>query len=89
MPLSNRILAFNSSHNACVTHIKDGKIDFVLEEERLSHKKHDNQPYLSLCDAATIVDPGIDVILGNLYIILEIKQLNRLLISVYSCVIKQ
>jgi len=65
MPLSNRILAFNSSHNACVTHIKDGKIDFVLEEERLSHKKHDNQPYLSLCDVATIVDPGIDVILGT------------------------
>ena len=45
----NNILAFNASHNACVSYMKDGKLNLVLEEERLSHKKHDNQPYLSLC----------------------------------------
>ena len=44
----NNILAFNASHNACVSYLKDGKLNLVLEEERLSHKKHDNQPYLSL-----------------------------------------
>ena len=31
--------------NSSVAYVKDGLLDLVLEEERLSHKKHDNQPF--------------------------------------------
>ncbi len=30
-------------------------LDLVLEEERLSHKKHDNQPFLSLCEVSKFI----------------------------------
>ena len=60
----NNILAFNASHNACVVNVKNGKLNLVLEEERLSHKKHDNQPYLSLCESSKIIDAGMGLVLG-------------------------
>jgi len=60
----NNILAFNASHNACVANVKNGKLNLVLEEERLSHKKHDNQPYLSLCESSKIIDAGMGLVLG-------------------------
>ena len=60
----NSILAFNATHNACVAYVKDGLLDLVLEEERLSHKKHDNQPFLSLCEVAKFIDPNVELVLG-------------------------
>ena len=60
----NNILAFNASHNACVSYLKDGKLNLVLEEERLSHKKHDNQPYLSLCEVPKFIDGNSSIVLG-------------------------
>ena len=61
--LSN-ILSFNASHNACVSYLKNGKLNLVLEEERLSHKKHDNQPYLSVCESSKFIDAGFGFVLG-------------------------
>tara|TARA_E500000331_G_scaffold353102_1_gene403090 strand:- start:58 stop:1824 length:1767 start_codon:yes stop_codon:yes gene_type:complete len=60
----NNNLAFNASHNACVAYVKDGKLNLVLEEERLSHKKHDNQPYLSICESSKFIDAGFGFVLG-------------------------
>ena len=61
--LSN-ILSFNASHNACVVNVKNGKINLVLEEERLSHNKHDSQPFLSICDSSKFIDSKVGIILG-------------------------
>jgi len=38
------ILGINTSHNGSTCVLVDGKIDFFLEEERLSKFKHDNYP---------------------------------------------
>ena len=38
------ILGINTSHNGSVCILRDGKIDFFLEEERLSKIKHDGFP---------------------------------------------
>ena len=61
---ANSILAFNVTHNASVAYVKDGVLDLVLEEERLSHKKHDNQPFLSLCEVSKFIDPNVELVLG-------------------------
>jgi len=42
--MSYNILGINTSHNGSVCVLKDGKVDFFLEEERISRFKHDNYP---------------------------------------------
>ena len=42
--MSYNILGINTSHNGSVCVLKDGKIDFFLEEERLSRSKYDDYP---------------------------------------------
>ncbi len=56
MKLLNNILVYNCSHNASVAYINKGIVQYLIEEERLSHKKHDNQPYLSLADVGNYID---------------------------------
>ena len=46
MKFSNpNILAYHTSHNASVCYLKDGKIEWMLEEERNTRRKHDHRPY--------------------------------------------
>lgn len=42
--MSYNILGINTSHNGSVCILKNGEIDFFLEEERISRSKHDNFP---------------------------------------------
>ena len=46
--MSYNILGINTSHNGSVCILKDGKIDFFLEEERLSRHKYDGYPIETL-----------------------------------------
>ena len=46
--MSYNILGINTSHNGSVCVLKDGNIDFFLEEERLSKSKHDIYPLETL-----------------------------------------
>tara|TARA_E500000331_G_scaffold233345_1_gene223563 strand:+ start:1254 stop:2258 length:1005 start_codon:yes stop_codon:yes gene_type:complete len=50
------IVSYNCSHNAAVCYLKDGKIEWMIEEERVSRKKHDHRPYISLVDTVRKVD---------------------------------
>jgi len=46
--MSYNILGINISHNGSICVLSDGKIDFFIEEERISRKKYDNIPLDSL-----------------------------------------
>ena len=46
--MSYNILGINLSHNGSLCILKDGKVDFYLEEERLSRKKWDTLPLKTL-----------------------------------------
>ena len=46
--MSYNILGINTSHNGSVCVLKDGKVDFFLEEERITRLKHDNYPLETL-----------------------------------------
>lgn len=43
-----RVVALNLSHDSSVCSYVDGKIEFYCKEERLSRKKRDSHPFLSL-----------------------------------------
>ncbi len=59
MASSSDIISYNCCHDAAVCYLKDGKINWFLEEERTSRKKHDHRPYLTLTKAVEQVD-GVD-----------------------------
>jgi carbamoyltransferase len=42
--MSYNILGINTSHNGSVCVLVDGKVDFFLEEDRITRKKHDSIP---------------------------------------------
>jgi carbamoyltransferase len=44
----NSIFSMNIAHDASVCYLVDGKVKWMIEEERLSHRKHDSYPLLSL-----------------------------------------
>ena len=46
--MSYNILGINLSHNSSVCVLKDGKIDFFLEEDRFSRQKYDGVPLESI-----------------------------------------
>lgn len=48
MSQTGYILAITRGHNAGACLLKDGKIVFAIEEERLSRKKYDGGPYASM-----------------------------------------
>ena len=56
MVSSNNILSYNCSHDAAVCYLKDGKIEWMVEEERVSRKKHDYRPYIALIDSVRKID---------------------------------
>lgn len=51
-------LGAHVSHDASVSQITNGKIDWFIEEERLSRIKHDEYPYLSLMQSTIAKDIG-------------------------------
>jgi len=60
--LNSKIFAYNCYHNASVCYLKDGNIEFHLEEERVSRYKFDHRPYMAIADSLKRVD-GIDYVL--------------------------
>ena len=51
------IAAVARGHNAGVCLLKDGKIVFSIEEERLSRRKYDGGPYASMLSLIHISEP--------------------------------
>ena len=49
--MSYRVLAINPGHNGSVALMVDGKIEFYLEEERLSRAKYDGNPFRGILEA--------------------------------------
>ena len=42
------IVSMNISHDASVCYLHEGKVQWMIEEERLTHKKYDAMPFLSI-----------------------------------------
>jgi carbamoyltransferase len=59
--LSGYILGISRGHNAGVCLLKDGKIVFAIEEERLSRQKYDGGPYAAMIKVKEYTDT-VDVI---------------------------
>jgi len=49
--MSYNVLAVNPGHNGSVALVVDGKLDFYIEEERLSKVKHDGNPFRGIIEA--------------------------------------
>ena len=49
--MSYNVLAINPGHNGSVALVKDGVLDFYLEEERLSRHKYDGNPFRGILEA--------------------------------------
>ena len=63
MAYSNpKILSYHTSHNASVCYLKDGKIEWMLEEERNTRRKHDHRPYTVI---SKYVEEAVDWILHS------------------------
>jgi len=52
------IVAVHSSHDASLIHLKDGKINYFIEEERLTHYKHDEDPIHAMFDLKNYIKPN-------------------------------
>lgn len=52
----SKIFSINISHDSSVAYLEDGKLVWMIEEERLSHRKHDALPYLAIARGNNIVD---------------------------------
>ena len=50
------ILSLNISHDASVAYLEDGQVVWMIEEERLTHRKHDAYPFLSILRANNIIN---------------------------------
>jgi carbamoyltransferase len=50
------IAGINTSHNASTTLLKNGEIVFSVEEERLSRRKYDEQPFLGIMKIKEFTD---------------------------------
>ena len=53
------ILAINPGHNGSAAFLKNGELEFYIEEERLSRSKYDGNPFRGIMEA---VPHGIDVL---------------------------
>lgn len=49
--MSYRILAINPGHNGSTCLLVDGKVEFYIEEERLSRSKYDGNPFRGILEA--------------------------------------
>ena len=51
-----QISSHNISHDASVAYLEDGQVVWMIEEERLTHRKHDAYPFLSILRANNIIN---------------------------------
>lgn len=42
------IISFNIAHDASLCYVHDGQVVWMIEEERLTHRKHDSYPFMSI-----------------------------------------
>lgn len=49
--MSYRVLAINPGHNGSTCLLVDGKVEFYIEEERLSRSKYDGNPFRGMLEA--------------------------------------
>tara|TARA_B100000902_G_C27294861_1_gene909317 strand:+ start:732 stop:2432 length:1701 start_codon:yes stop_codon:yes gene_type:complete len=65
--LVNKVFSYNSGHNSSVCYLENGKLVWMLEEERLSHQKYDSKPFLSIAECGKHLDSvnKVPVILGT------------------------
>lgn len=54
--LANKIFSINCAHDGGAAYLEDGKISWMIEEERYSHRKHDSHPFLTISNAHNRVD---------------------------------
>lgn len=55
-----RVIGISPSHDSSVAVINDGKLEFFFKEERISGKKRDEAPYLSLIEAFYNIKGKVD-----------------------------
>ena len=75
--MSYNILGVNISHNGSICVLSDGKIDFFIEEERISRKKYDNLPLVTIQTDMLLCDvEGIFRGFMNLYQIVNLLWMS-------------
>ena len=60
--LNPKVLGYHTSHNASIAVLEDGKISWGIEEERVSRKKHDQVPALSITN---YLNENVDIALHS------------------------
>jgi len=54
-----RILGINQGHNGAAAYVVNGKLEFYIEEERLSRSKYDGNPFRGMIKA---IERGVDIL---------------------------
>jgi carbamoyltransferase len=54
-----RILGINIGHNGSAAYVVDGELQYYIEEERLSRKKYDGNPFRAMLEAS---QRGVDIL---------------------------
>lgn len=62
----SKIFSLNCGHDSGVAYLEDGKVVWMIEEERYSHRKKDSHPFLSIANANNLVDPNSVVMYTSL-----------------------
>jgi carbamoyltransferase len=70
------IFSLNISHDSSVCYLKGGKVDWMLEEERLTHRKHDDYPLMSILKANNSVSRNSLVVYTALEVPIEEEQVK-------------
>ena len=64
MEKTGYILAIARGHNAGACLLKDGKIVFSIEEERLSRRKYDGGPYAAMVKTLEYTDKVDNIVVA-------------------------
>jgi len=70
------ILSMNIAHDASVCYLVDGKVQWMIEEERLTHRKHDSYPLMSILTGNGIVSNDSLIAYTTIEIPLEKKMVG-------------
>lgn len=64
--MSYNVIAINPGHNGSVALVKNGKLEFYIEEERLSRRKYDGNPFKGMMHAILTTHQNIDeIVIGG------------------------
>lgn len=53
---ADKIMSLNCAHDGGVAYLENGKVVWMIEEERYSHRKHDSHPFLAINNSSGKVD---------------------------------